>query len=68
MPVCDVCRYIPGEDLNAALETLEQGLTGDPDDTDRIWLECSKAIAKQVLIVSLSLAAGFHARGSRLLS
>ena len=59
--VCDVCRYIPGEDLYAALETLEQGLTGDPANIDRICIECSKAIAKQLLIVSPSLATGFPA-------
>ena len=35
---------IPGEDLYAALEALEQGLAGDSDDNDRICIQCSKAI------------------------
>lgn len=52
MHVYDVCRYIPGEDLDAALETLIQGLAGDPAMV-RKRFECSKAIYKQVLIVSL---------------
>ena len=56
-----VCRYIPGEDLYEALEALEQGLTGDSDDNDRMCIQCSKAIAKQLLIVSPSLAAALSA-------
>ena len=52
MPVYGLCRYIPGEDLEVALDRLEQGLAGDPESVVKCWA-CSKAVIKEVLIVSL---------------
>ena len=61
VPACNGCRYIPGEDLTTALQLLKKRMTGDPDDFLRKNMACRKAILKQVLIVSLPLAACIYA-------
>lgn len=55
-------RYIPGEDLKIALETLKKGLKGVPWAVQKI-MACARAICKQVLIVSWSLQVAFMPAG-----
>ena len=51
-------RYIPGEDLKTALETLKKGVKGDASAVQKIRA-CRRAICEQVLIVSWCLQLAF---------
>ena len=54
IPMCAVCRYLPGEDLKPAICTFKSGLDPDRDpDAQAKYLRCNTDIAKQILLVSL---------------